>query len=215
MSERDRGVGRRWCHRWVRCYTRRLPAEVAARRHAEVESDLWEHEQEARAAGVSPRAVTVEILGRMLTGVPADLAWRRSVRRATPAPPRVRGAWLAAPHPRLETCFVVLVAVDVSIAIAMLPGVAIGQATGLADGMAFDVGMILWAAATFACAVALGLGLLWRGRRPLVALGLLTLGAAAPAVTWFWLPPAYLLTIATVVLAVVTTPRRSPKATVA
>jgi hypothetical protein len=209
------GVGERWCRRWLRCYTRRLPADVAARRRAEVESDLWEHEQEARAAGVSRRAFSVDVVGRVLSGMPADLAWRRGVRRAGRTPPTVRGAWLVAPHSRLETWFLVLVAVDVAIALALLPGIAVGQVSGLVEGIGFDAGTLLWAAATFACAVTLGLGLAWRQRRPLVALGLITLGAAAPAITWFWLPPAYLLTIATVVLAVVTTPRRAPRRTIA
>src|SRR5262249_60178067 len=59
--------------RWTRLYTRRLPAAVRDRRHAEIESDLWESQREvtrhASAAGA------LHILVRFVLGIPDDLGW--------------------------------------------------------------------------------------------------------------------------------------------
>ena len=72
MSGRAAGLVRLW----VRLYTRGLPAEVAARRVDEIESDVWDQIEEASLAGQSPREMNAEILLRLLAGIPADLAWR-------------------------------------------------------------------------------------------------------------------------------------------
>ena len=61
---------------WSSLYTRGLPDEVADRRRQEIRSDLFEH---AQAAGVTP-AQQVDVLGRVLWGIPADLSWRRAAR---------------------------------------------------------------------------------------------------------------------------------------
>jgi hypothetical protein len=57
---------------WVRFYTRNLPPEVAARRRAEIESDLWEQTNDQ----TSTDRVTGQVLGRWLRGMPADVWWR-------------------------------------------------------------------------------------------------------------------------------------------
>jgi hypothetical protein len=43
-------------------------------------------------------------------------------------------------------------------------------------------------------------GVLLRGRRPMVST-LIVVGAVAPALAWFWLPPTYLLSLAIVLAA--------------
>ena len=78
-------------HRWVSGYTARLdPARRDARR-AELASDLWEHEEEAKRAGLGAFRMNAQILRRMMRGIPADLSWRRlppdlTVLPATPPP---------------------------------------------------------------------------------------------------------------------------------
>jgi hypothetical protein len=67
--------------RWVRLYTGRLGLSHRERRLDEIESDLWEHRREARAAGLGPTQTGIEIVGRWLLGIPADLAWRRASQR--------------------------------------------------------------------------------------------------------------------------------------
>ncbi|MBI5949543.1 MAG: DUF4386 family protein [Chloroflexi bacterium] len=61
---------------WLRLYTVGLPAGVRERRAQELESDLWEHESDRFAGGTAASMVGIEILGRMVRGMPADLLWR-------------------------------------------------------------------------------------------------------------------------------------------
>ena len=77
--------------RWVRLYTRNLPAAVAERRAAEIDADLHDHIAHERAQGISERRIALSILSRMVRGVAADAAWRdrhaweHTARRLTPA----------------------------------------------------------------------------------------------------------------------------------
>ena len=69
----------RLTRRWVRFYTAGLPTEVREARRAELESDLWEQEQEqeAGAAGRRPTTTALHVLPRFMLGIPADLSWRQ------------------------------------------------------------------------------------------------------------------------------------------
>lgn len=62
--------------RWVRFYTRRLPAEVAQRRVDEIGADLHDHIAHERAEGTSDRRIALSILSRMVRGLAADASWR-------------------------------------------------------------------------------------------------------------------------------------------
>jgi hypothetical protein len=70
--ERTAGVVRRW----VRFYTRDLPRPVAERRADEIESDLHEHVEHARADGIGERRIALGIASRLVRGLAADVAWR-------------------------------------------------------------------------------------------------------------------------------------------
>jgi hypothetical protein len=61
---------------WVGLYTRGLPGQVRQDRRDEIDSDLWSQARDAEAPGHSERSVAVEILVRLLLGIPADLSWR-------------------------------------------------------------------------------------------------------------------------------------------
>jgi hypothetical protein len=65
--------------RWVRLYTRRLPAHIAERRVEEIDADLHEHVVFERARGAPERAIALGIVSRMARGMAADVAWRRHV----------------------------------------------------------------------------------------------------------------------------------------
>jgi hypothetical protein len=59
---------------WTRLYTWQMTAEEGEARRAEIESDLWE----ARHDPGSGRTFTLalEMLIRLIAGMPADLSWR-------------------------------------------------------------------------------------------------------------------------------------------
>ncbi|MEO8540827.1 MAG: hypothetical protein ABI577_13890 [bacterium] len=61
---------------WLRVYSFGLPSALRERRATELESDLFEHESDAFASGASPGIVGIEIIGRLVRGMPADLMWR-------------------------------------------------------------------------------------------------------------------------------------------
>jgi hypothetical protein len=61
---------------WVATYTSGLPAETRRARADEIESDLWSQDEDAQAIGRSARSTTVEMLTRLVLGIPADVAWR-------------------------------------------------------------------------------------------------------------------------------------------
>jgi hypothetical protein len=65
--------------RWVRFYTRGLPAAVARRRVEEIGADLHDHVAHERAHGTSDRRIALGILSRMARGLAADAVWRRRV----------------------------------------------------------------------------------------------------------------------------------------
>jgi len=72
---------------WVRVYTSGMPLDLRDARRAEVDSDLWEHDHDARAHGVSRAMTAIDILVRTLLGVPDDIGWRLDAwqeRRAAP-----------------------------------------------------------------------------------------------------------------------------------
>lgn len=182
----------RLCLAWVGWYTRGLPPDDAERRRAEIASDLWEHERDASHAGLTGLAISVEVLGRVLSGVPADLSWRRTVNRQ----PRTRlvngGKHVSKPSARLEGVFLVLVAFNIAVAAAMLPMTG----SNVLDG-----------ARALVVVAVLVTGLMLRSRAPLWSLGFVVVGAAGMVSLWFWLPPLYLVGLATIVVGVITTRR--------
>jgi hypothetical protein len=69
--------------RWVRYYTRNLPASVARRRVEEIDADLHDHIAHGRENGLSDQRIALGIASRMVRGLAADAAWRaRQARRA-------------------------------------------------------------------------------------------------------------------------------------
>jgi hypothetical protein len=66
--------------RWVRFYTRDLPAPIARRRIDEIGADLHDHIAHERADGTSDRRIALSIVSRMVRGLRADASWRRRVR---------------------------------------------------------------------------------------------------------------------------------------
>ena len=62
---------------WLRLYTSGLPADVAIARRAEIDSDLWEMEHDADAAGTWQHPMVA--LQRLTAGMADDVGWRLEV----------------------------------------------------------------------------------------------------------------------------------------
>jgi len=57
---------------WTRCYTWRMEPLVRDARRAEIESDLWEHLHSDDGNSTVP----LDIVSRLVLGIPDDLRWR-------------------------------------------------------------------------------------------------------------------------------------------
>lgn len=66
--------------RWVRAYTRDLPAPIARRRIDEIAADLHDHIADERARGTTDRRIALGIASRMVRGAAADASWRGRTR---------------------------------------------------------------------------------------------------------------------------------------
>lgn len=61
---------------WVAVYTRGLPHDIKGERREEIDCDLWHQQRLADLERQSVSETAVEILLRLLLGMPADLLWR-------------------------------------------------------------------------------------------------------------------------------------------
>ena len=98
-SQHRPALASRITQRWVRAYTAHLDPARRDTRRAEIASDLWEHEADARRTGLGSLRMNAQMLRRLLAGIPADLSWRRQPSDPTPllaTPPVVA----AMPSPR-------------------------------------------------------------------------------------------------------------------
>ena len=72
---------------WTRVYTWRMPAALREGRRAEIESDLWEFQEDA--AGRRGPGHAAHVLFRLVLGIPDDLCWR--MEQAAVDAPQVHG----------------------------------------------------------------------------------------------------------------------------
>lgn len=75
------GAASRLVRRWVRLYTTRLAPDLRDGRRAEIDSDLWEQLTDAQADHNPQFATQLDVIARMLKGIPSDLAWRGRAHR--------------------------------------------------------------------------------------------------------------------------------------
>lgn len=163
---------------WVRLYTLGLPAALRDARRAEIESDLWEQGYDGESNGHDPQETGLQVLFRLLAGLPADLAWRLETGLSRHAERNIkvnesltmRGLFIAA------------------VAIAIVPA-AMGVAV-IAGGGEFDstTGRMLFGSFMMIAAVTMVTGLVLSARTPRLGVGLVALGAIGMAVIWFWIP---------------------------
>lgn len=69
--------------RWARLYTLGLPAPTRQRRVGEIAADLHDQIAHERTHGTGDRRIALDILFRMVRGLPADASWRSEHARAS------------------------------------------------------------------------------------------------------------------------------------
>jgi hypothetical protein len=157
--------------RWVRLYTRDLPAPVTRRRVDEIDADLHDHIAHERAAGIGERRIALGIASRMIRGLAADAAWRGRHARAAASPSTRKEAMKTS---KALTRSAVRVALGVALVLSV-PLVA----TLLADGEGWSLGDFVAAGVLLATiGVAIELAVKRAGNLAL-AVGIAALGVAA------------------------------------
>jgi hypothetical protein len=181
----------RW---WVALYSSGLPTPVGDRRRAELDSDLWEHQDAARALGQRPAATALAIAARLVRGIPADLSWRIQARRTARRVARRTAAGLPRRRRPRRPGLLALEATAVTVTVTAGWLVAVEQL--LRDGWIAGGGTawLLAAAAAASLGGLAGLLAAARGRPAWAAAGLLV---AAVAPTGF----AYALNLVLIALA--------------
>lgn len=76
---------------WTHAYTWRLEAAVRDRRRAEIDSELWEFQQDPERGNYA----ALHVIARLLIGIPDDLSWRAEL-KATQRTPLRAGVRIAA-----------------------------------------------------------------------------------------------------------------------
>lgn len=98
--------------RWVRFYTRNLPAPIAQRRIDEIDADLHDHIAHERAHGTKDWRIALSIAARMVRGLAADASWRGHTiaHPSTPKEPMKvsKTAYRSAVRVALPTAFILL-----------------------------------------------------------------------------------------------------------
>lgn len=162
---------------WSTAYTSGLSESLRTIRLAEIESDLWEHQDWARGEGEATVDTGFEILSRLVLGIPADITWRHATKVSGLAPASKTGA-----KQMLNRLFAAIATV-----LTIAVGIFAAGATGLRDdggGFAFlplAAGMLLVAgvvAGTWSRRI--GTALVAAGSLALVALMPWMAGATVP-----------------------------------
>jgi LPXTG-motif cell wall-anchored protein len=170
---------------WVATYTRHLPAEVAARRRAELASDLWEQRAHGRAVGAPAAAVALSTLGRMAAGIPADLCWRHQQLAAAEGRPRRPGG-RHLPRTLAQTWWLVLATLLGALEVVAGIGTALDGNSGVGGLLPGDPASSPRRAAIITAGGLLALWGIAQRRRSRVAGDLLIAVGMLPPVAWLW-----------------------------
>ena len=174
---------------WVALYTCGLAPGVRNSRRAEIEGDLWAQAEDAYLAGHAPVALDLEMLARLVLGIPADIAWRWS-HRVPDAPVDKKEIVMHEPRSHQVLAAIGIGLAVLGLAFAVLILVGIQQNT---SDRPFDV----WAASTGAVVIFIGMALaltalLIVSRNPTIGRQLAIVGGAVIGLTilmvfaWAW-----------------------------
>jgi hypothetical protein len=153
--------------RWVRFYTRNLPAPIARRRIDEIDADLHDHIAHERAHGTEDRRIALSIAARMLRGLPADASWRRRMIAHSSTRKDLmktsKSAYRSALRVALATAFILLLPlvamqitdeVDWGVADFVFAGALLGGTGLLLELAARNPGKVVYRVATTAIGIA-------------------------------------------------------------
>lgn len=179
MNEHPLSGAAKLTRAWVKSYTRGTPAELRDRRRAEIDSDLWEHStQGGYSSGLLE--TSLEILVRLLLGIPADLSWRLE----HVSPRRSAARIYQGSRTMLQTAS--RNAIPILIGLLAAPYVASAFGVGLTGDMSTGE-RALWGTLIGIAGILLATGLIGLRRAPLAASIAIAAGAILGGAATFWM----------------------------
>jgi hypothetical protein len=165
---------------WTTLYTCGLPADLRESRRMEIDSDLWEHQHLAQVERAPAMHTVLEMLFRLVMGMPADFTWRlergsmaRAKKRSIPVSTSSRATRLLTVAAFLVVTLMGLIAVSITL-----------------RGWQHDTDwpwILSGAIPLFIGAPAILVGLLYAPTRPALSLTLVVVGVLVTALVWFWM----------------------------
>jgi len=165
---------------WVAVYTSGLPRELRNGRRAEIDSDLWEQQRTARLQDQPPGETALQLLARLVLGVPSDVTWRLETGRSARSERSI--------SMNESGTMRILVAVGVVVALFLVVTGIGAVVDSLVQGDLAS-GQAGFGAISVLAGAAVGAGLLTSRRNPLLGIGLVAAGAITVAAAWYWMLP--------------------------
>lgn len=161
---------------WTGTYTRGLPAELRAQRREEVDCDLWEQQRLADLELEPVTGTAVEVILRLVLGVPADVLWRLE------AGASARSGKVTQVNESLMMRGLLTIALAIA-AFPLIIGILVfvGLNGDMSDSDRAWFGPIQIAiGSTIICGLVMSL------RRPVLGIGLVAAGVIAISALWYW-----------------------------
>ncbi|HET9476039.1 MAG TPA: hypothetical protein VFP63_00980, partial [Dehalococcoidia bacterium] len=162
---------------WAAVYTHGLPSAVRAERRAEIDCDLWEQQRLASRRGDPAAGTAIEVVARMLFGIPADITWRLE----TGASMEKKGRTPVNDSLPMRIGFL---AAMLPLALLTLMGASFTLGNGDWDNTTEHW---LWRSAFVACPIIGGVGLWLCATRPKLGMVLVLAGVGASAFLMPWM----------------------------
>lgn len=184
---------------WVALYTRGVPAEHRDRRQAELASDVWEHACNREGEHDTAWKRALQMSGRLISGIPADLMWRMeliSLNHSSTA--SRRPVMFRSTTDKLHLSVIVVFAF-----IAVANGVGIAFEDDLSNAGLWAIGFIFPALVVLSGLVAL------QRAHPRLGGALIVIGAVGNVGMYFWMWPIMLVISGFIIWFGVTRARRA------
>jgi len=163
---------------WSGTYTRGLPHDTRAERREEIDSDLWDHQRLADLEREPVTGTAVQILVRVILGIPADLLWRIEAGSSTQVTGRTS----------VNDTLIMRIGL-VLISLPLLALVVNGVAIAFFGAGDFNNSTehVLWGLMFLVCPLVTLIGLWLCRAQPKLGLGMVIVGALASALVMFWM----------------------------
>jgi len=162
---------------WTATYTRGLPSDLREERREEIDCDLWKHQRLADLQLAPATGTAVEILLRLVLGIPADVFWRLEAGAGSTRSER---------GTQVNDTLIMRGLLGIALAVAAFP-LVIGflVMTGL-NGETSDTERVVFGPLQVLVGAVIIAGLVISSRRPMLGVGLVIAGTIAISVMWYW-----------------------------